>query len=214
MRHTAFSLVEILVVVGIMLILAALLFPVFATVQGKARASSCQSNLHQIGQAIVIYTQDYERYPRGLDPADKFNPQIWNGKPNVNSEILENTPLLSEVMHPYIKSSNVWNCPSDFGFKTIDLTNTALEAEPSCFDRFGMSYLYRTEVTLLDLSEERLSHPSEANILADASGSWHGGESESRRYNVLFGDGHVKSLGWDAYNSVWDAPVVASSTHP
>jgi len=63
-----FTLIELLVVIAIIAILAAILFPVFAQAREKARAISCVSNLKQIGNATMMYQQDYdETYPCGWD---------------------------------------------------------------------------------------------------------------------------------------------------
>src|SRR5512137_1152715 len=63
-KRRAFTLIELLVVIAIIAILAAILFPVFAKAREKARQSSCQSNLKQIGLAFMQYAQDYdEQYP-------------------------------------------------------------------------------------------------------------------------------------------------------
>lgn len=55
---SAFTLVELLVVITIIAILAAILFPVFARTREKARAVSCSNNLRQLGTAIKIYVSD------------------------------------------------------------------------------------------------------------------------------------------------------------
>lgn len=56
-RHsrTGFSLVEILVVLGIIVILLAILIPVVTKVRRSAQQAKCLSNLRTIGQALVIY---------------------------------------------------------------------------------------------------------------------------------------------------------------
>jgi len=55
-----FTLIELLVVVAIIAILAAILFPVFATAREKARQAKCTSNQRQIAAAILMYVQDHE----------------------------------------------------------------------------------------------------------------------------------------------------------
>ncbi len=55
-----FTLIELLVVIAIIAILAAILFPVFARARENARKAACQSNLKQIGNALMMYVQDYD----------------------------------------------------------------------------------------------------------------------------------------------------------
>ncbi len=63
-QKKGFTLIELLVVIAIIAILAAILFPVFARAREKARASSCLSNMKQIGLAVLQYAQDYdENFP-------------------------------------------------------------------------------------------------------------------------------------------------------
>ncbi len=65
MKQRGFTLIELLVVIAIIAILAAILFPVFAKAREKARQTQCLSNLKQIGNGIMMYTQDYdETMPR------------------------------------------------------------------------------------------------------------------------------------------------------
>src|SRR5258708_39630887 len=58
--RAAFTLIELLVVIVIISILAAILFPAFASAREKSRESVCQSNLRQIGMAFLQYKQDYD----------------------------------------------------------------------------------------------------------------------------------------------------------
>lgn len=65
-RRGAFTLVEILVVLAIIGILSAILFPAFARVQESGHQTNCVSNLQQIGLAVQQYYQDTKRYPDSI----------------------------------------------------------------------------------------------------------------------------------------------------
>ncbi len=68
--RTAFTLIELLVVIAIISILAAILFPVFASAREKARQSTCASNEKQIIIAMIQYSQDYDEiYPSTTIPS-------------------------------------------------------------------------------------------------------------------------------------------------
>ncbi len=63
-RKRGFTLVEMLVVIGIIVVLMAILFPVFTIVRKKARKTECTSHLHQIALALKSYKENNNgRYP-------------------------------------------------------------------------------------------------------------------------------------------------------
>jgi prepilin-type N-terminal cleavage/methylation domain-containing protein/prepilin-type processing-associated H-X9-DG protein len=93
-----FTLIELLIVIAIIAILAAVLFPVFATAREKARQSTCASNLKQISLAAIQYTQDYDE---ALVPSR-------NGIAGVNASTFNWCALV----YPYVKSTGVFLCPS------------------------------------------------------------------------------------------------------
>lgn len=93
-----FTLIELLVVIAIIAILAAILFPVFASAREKARQTACLSNEKQLGLAIVQYTQDYDEVvPCGGDDYH-CNGGGW-----------------AQQIYPYVKSTKVYLCPDDTG---------------------------------------------------------------------------------------------------
>ncbi len=96
-----FTLIECLVVIAIIAILAAFLFPVFARARENARRTSCASNLKQIGLGLLQYVQDNDEtlprsfYGSGAAPSDAANYK-W-----------------MDCIFPYVKSEAVFDCPSD-----------------------------------------------------------------------------------------------------
>lgn len=58
--RSAFTLVEMIVVCAIILLLSAMLFPVFETALGKAEGASCISNVRNLGMAARLYADDYD----------------------------------------------------------------------------------------------------------------------------------------------------------
>ncbi len=71
----ALTLVELLVVLAIVSLLAALLFPALAKAREQSRKAVCAFNLRQIGVALMMYVQDCdEAFP------NDGNPYLWWGR--------------------------------------------------------------------------------------------------------------------------------------
>ena len=64
-RTRGFSLVELLVVLGIIVVLIAMLLPALRRARGDALRVQCASNLRQIGMGLELYEQAYKRLPGG-----------------------------------------------------------------------------------------------------------------------------------------------------
>jgi prepilin-type processing-associated H-X9-DG protein/prepilin-type N-terminal cleavage/methylation domain-containing protein len=72
-----FTLVELLTVVAIISILIALLLPALSRVREHANRLKCASNLRSLGQALVLYTQQYGRYPAMWTTDGSMNIAVW-----------------------------------------------------------------------------------------------------------------------------------------
>jgi len=72
-RSRGFSLVELLVVIGIIAILLGILLPVLASVRRTARETACLANVHDLGRSFQLYT-DANRGKSFLMPGDVTSP--------------------------------------------------------------------------------------------------------------------------------------------
>jgi len=108
-----FTLIELLVVIAIIAILAAILFPVFATARESARSTACLSNMRQIGLAVSMYVNDYDEcFPdrRDLKVAVGQRPWAPSWPPSD-----PRCGWAAIVLNPYIKSTALFTCPSGIG---------------------------------------------------------------------------------------------------
>jgi len=103
-----FTLVELMVVIGIIAILAGLLLPVLNKSRDKAIQSTCANNLRQIGIAEVAYAGDSD---------SQFAASFYRSPTNVNSFWVND-------LYPYINEPKVFICGADANEdKTDDFTD-------------------------------------------------------------------------------------------
>ncbi|MGI5816665.1 MAG: type II secretion system protein [Armatimonadota bacterium] len=76
-RRHGFTLVEMLVVISIIVVLVAILFPVISGARHKARMVRCQTNMSALTQALTEYKRQYHRYPPR--PAYDSDAEIYTG---------------------------------------------------------------------------------------------------------------------------------------
>ena len=146
-RRRAFTLIELLIVISIIAILAAILFPVFARARENARRTSCLSNLKQISLAFIQYSQDYdERTPLTSYPATNIS---W-----------------TTGAAAYMKSTQIFRCPSDSS------TIWNAPASPPIHNYYSTSYAMNAYMA----GSNKYAHlatiqsPSRVVVLADSNG--------------------------------------------
>ena len=144
LRSRGFTLIELLVVIAIIAILAAILFPVFASAREKARQATCQSNLKQQGLAILQYVQDNDE----LMPQGNFHYGAkWLSRgyvyyvPSTDPGVNPAYGLTwANSIQPYMKSYPAYNCPSkieDKGNTRIAMGDT-FNGDLQCYPQSGI----------------------------------------------------------------------------
>jgi prepilin-type processing-associated H-X9-DG protein len=122
-RTRAFSLVELLVVIGIIAILIAVLLPTLSAARAAAQSSYCQNNLRQMVTASFNYAQDNGSYwpPASLDILE-FNLNRWHG---ARTTINDPFQFSGSLLRPYLVAG-IKSCPAFI--PSIDSGPMAFEA--------------------------------------------------------------------------------------
>lgn len=112
-KRPGFTLIELMVVITIMSIMAAILLPVLARAREQARRSFCLNNMRQLGIIFRMYADENKEYfPPGADNAHWGEPPLlqidWDRQLIRNNWICEPTTLFPD----YLASFDVLVCPS------------------------------------------------------------------------------------------------------
>lgn len=102
-----FTLIELLVVIAIIAILAAILFPLFASVQDSARLSKCLNNMKQIAGGCQMYEGDYDGW---MVPG--FTSSNWGDWYRAVNPYLKQTNIKLVGGVPVFELRGVWMCPN------------------------------------------------------------------------------------------------------
>lgn len=212
-RRAAFSLVELLVVVSILAVLAALSLPAMTKALGVAAEAQCVSNLRQLGQAYTAYTIDFKRkFPAGLRSGNREDVWYANlaGAQSPGEGDPRNTPAERRVLHRYLDgNAEVAVCPLDRGvvdypnFRTVagrwGSSYTMVNSERN---RFG-PYVQRNGVWSLEgFGLLDVSSPATKSVMTDwiqlrtlsagEQNAWHGSKDGHLRSSMAFVDGHAE----------------------
>jgi prepilin-type processing-associated H-X9-DG protein/prepilin-type N-terminal cleavage/methylation domain-containing protein len=208
-RGKGFTLVELLIVIGIITVLIAMLLPALGKARGAAQTTQCASNMRQIGQFFAIYANQYSGYiipgstgypavngqaqPTGWDD---FVGQMWNpnwviGKPIYSGIFFCPSNVVAEAnpgsygIGVYADSYDVGgaltgNMPTTPPMKIVRIPDTTDTIEVFECNTTGGDY-----ASSFDGSGNHYCY------------NWHG-----QAANYLFVDGHVDRIMDKSFNSL------------
>lgn len=121
MKRGGFTLIELLVVIAIIAILAAILFPVFASAKAAAKRTASLSNGKNLSLGVLIYAQGANDV---LPPGDS-----WWGKQNGGWGIGGAAwKTWSMMVQPHVKNTDIWNDPLTTKYTPNDESLTPMNA--------------------------------------------------------------------------------------
>ena len=200
----AFTLVELLVVIGIIAILIAILLPALSKSREAARRAGCLSNLRQVHTAFFFYAGNYkDQVPLGYRAGNKqFNSMMYSF---TTQKIVLFGWLYNDRLMP---NPNVFFCPSENDPRS--LFNTSANPWPPGNDPAKHTYSgygCRPEIELPDdplpdLTMPRLTRFRNKAIFADLTAVVARLETRHKTgVNVLYGDGSAVWIDRGKFNT-------------
>lgn len=180
-----FSLIELLVVMGIIALLCSLLLPALAKAKDTAKSISCAGNLKQLAQSAALYADDYGWYP--VISGGGSNDWTWKLLPYFSPH---HQPVWAVMA---TGSLTLVHCPADPNLNpSIQLPISYAQGYWIGFYPLNSpKFALRTSSTILHIDSDSYG-AAYWNVAGTLAGCRHHG-----RWNSSFLDGHVELIGLD-----------------
>jgi prepilin-type N-terminal cleavage/methylation domain-containing protein/prepilin-type processing-associated H-X9-DG protein len=200
--RAGFSLIELLVAIGIVGVLLAILLPVLSKVRQQATAVRCAANLQQVGQAFTAYLIDSRQlaFWRGQDiNTEGMDWYVHGGQETGNGHVGQGglfNRFQPRPLNPYVGGNlEVFRCPSDTDVAAWVPTGL------SHFEWVGTSYLFnavgtpgtptRPDRGLSGVRFSRLRDTARLILFAETGFMYRAQWHARGKVNVCLADGHV-----------------------
>ena len=108
--HGAFSLIELLLVIGIIAMLAAMLMPTFAKAQARSKRIQCVGNLKELGTAFNLFANDHHgQFPMQIPTTDGGTQEFTTSF----SQFSANTYRHFQAISRDLSATKIVTCPMD-----------------------------------------------------------------------------------------------------
>ncbi len=191
----AFTLIEILIVISIILTIAGLIFPILSKIREKSKQVVCMSNMGQMFKCLVQYTIENDGYLPLESNSGTCSGEVWfkavdryiitDTLPEGQTEISTKEKLLRIKQDPVFKTISQDKKDNTRSIKM----NTQLAKGTMC-SRMIDSISFPSRTVLL--FDGRVNNPTVASKYDGSYGSV--AQRHSRGANILFMDGHVERI--------------------